>query len=168
MIIRSATFFYINNKNGTFTDILTSALQHTSNFSMGCDLADINNDGYLDLFVMDMLPEDNYRQKVLKGPTKYDAYQMAADYGYYYQHMHNTLQINNGDKTFSEIAWSAGVAATDWSWAPLFADFDNDGFQDVYITNGYRRDFTDLDYLKYTYGDEEQKSICRRQKNKYP
>lgn len=157
-------FFYLNNKNGTFSEILTTALQHTSNFSMGCDMADVNNDGFLDLMVMDMLPEDNYRQKVLKGPTKYDAYQMAADYGYYYQHMHNTLQINNGDNTFREIAWSAGVAATDWSWAPLFADFDNDGFQDLYITNGYRRDFTDLDYLKYTYGDEEQKAFAENRK----
>lgn len=157
-------FLYLNKGNGTFQDILTTALGHTSNFSMGSDLADINNDGLLDLMVMDMLPEDNYRQKVLKGPTRYDAYQMAADYGYFFQHMHNTLQLNNGDNTFSEIAWSAGVAATDWSWAPLFADFDQDGIQDLYITNGYRRDFTDLDFLKYTYGDEEQKAFAENRK----
>jgi len=157
-------FLYLNKGNGTFQDILTTALGHTSNFSMGSDLADINNDGLLDLLVMDMLPEDNYRQKVLKGPTRYDAYQMAADYGYFFQHMHNTLQLNNGDNTFSDIAWSAGVAATDWSWAPLFADFDQDGIQDLYITNGYRRDFTDLDFLKYTYGDEEQKAFAENRK----
>lgn len=155
-------YLYLNNKNGTFTEIIKKAFGHTSNFSMGCDMADINNDGYLDLFVLDMLPEDPYRQKTLKGPTKYDAYQMAADYGYFYQHMHNTLQLNNGDNSFSEIAWSAGVAATDWSWAPLIADFDNDGAQDIYITNGYRRDFTDMDFLKYTYGDEEQKAFAEK------
>ncbi len=149
-------FFYLNNKNGTFTEILKTALGHTSNFSMGCDMADINNDGRLDLFVVDMLPEDNYRQKILKGPSKYDAYQLGVDYGYYYQQMRNTLQINNGNNTFSEIGNYAGVAATDWSWSPLFADFDNDGYQDLFITNGYRRDFTDMDFMKYTYADEEK------------
>lgn len=149
-------FFYLNNKKGGFTEILTKAMAHISNFSMGCDMADINNDGYLDLFVVDMLPEDNYRQKLLKGPSRYDAYELSVENGYYHQIMHNMLQINNGNNTFAEIAYSAGIAATDWSWAPLFADFDNDGYQDVYITNGYRRDFTNMDFLKYTYGNAEK------------
>ncbi|HMX03146.1 MAG TPA: VCBS repeat-containing protein [Chitinophagales bacterium] len=152
-------FLYINNHNGTFSQVLQDAFGHTSNFSMGCDMADINNDGWLDLLVMDMLPEDPERQKKLKGPTKFDAYQMSADYGYFYQHMFNTLQINNGNNSFSEIAWSAGVAATDWSWAPLFADYDLDGIQDLYITNGFRHDFTNLDFLKYTYSEAEQKAF---------
>ncbi|MFI5172692.1 MAG: VCBS repeat-containing protein [Chitinophagales bacterium] len=152
-------FLYLNNKNGTFTQIIETAFGHTSNFSMGCDMADINNDGWLDLFVADMLPEDNYRQKILKGPSKYDSYQLSVDYGFFYQQMRNTLQINNGNNTFSEIANYAGVAATDWSWAPLFADFDNDGFKDLFITNGYRRDFTDLDFMKYTFGDAEKKAF---------
>lgn len=152
-------FLYINNHNGTFSQVLQDAFGHTSNFSMGCDMADINNDGHLDLMVMDMLPEDPERQKKLKGPTKFDAYQMSADYGYFYQHMFNTLQLNNGNGTFSEIAWSAGVAATDWSWAPLLADFDLDGIQDLYITNGFRRDFTNLDFLKYIYGEAEQQAF---------
>ncbi len=157
-------FLYLNNTNGTFTETLQTAFGHTSNFSMGCDLADINNDGLLDLFVVDMLPEDNYRQKILQGPTRYDKYQIAVDYGYGHQVMHNTLQINNGNGSFSEIANSAGIAATDWSWAPLIADFDNDGFQDIYITNGYRRDFTDMDFMKYTYADEEKIAFTQGKK----
>ena len=151
-------FLYFNNGNGTFTEKLTSSFQHTSQFSMGADLADINHDGFPDLIVCDMLPEDNHRQKLLKGPSRYDAYQLAVDYGLYHQVMRNTLQINNGDGSYSEIGQFAGVSATDWSWAPLFADFDNDGYQDLYITNGFRRDFTNMDFIKYTYADEEKKA----------
>ncbi len=157
-------FLYLNNKKGGFTEIINKSMAHIANFSMGCDLADINNDGYLDLFVVDMLPEDNYRQKLLKGPSRYDAYELSVENGYYHQIMHNMLQINNGNNTFSEIAYSAGVAATDWSWAPLFADFDNDGYQDLYITSGYRRDFTNMDFLKYTYGNAEKKASEKGEK----
>lgn len=157
-------FLYLNNGYGTFTEIIKTALGHTSNFSMGCDLADINNDGFLDLFVADMLPEDNYRQKILQGPTRYDMYQLAVDLGYGHQVMQNTLQINNGNNTFSEIANYAGVTATDWSWAPLFADFDNDGYQDLFITNGFRRDFTDMDFMKYTFAEEEKKAFAEGKK----
>ncbi len=157
-------FLYLNNGYGTFTEIIKTAFGHTSNFSMGCDMADINNDGFLDLFVADMLPEDNYRQKILQGPTRYDMYQLSVDYGYGHQVMQNTLQINNGNNTFSEIANYSGVAATDWSWAPLFADFDNDGYQDLFITNGYRRDFTDMDFMKYTFAEEEKKAFAEGKK----
>ncbi|MFN3940376.1 MAG: CRTAC1 family protein, partial [Chitinophagales bacterium] len=150
---------YLNLTNGTFAQVLEFAVGHTSNFSMGCDMADINNDGQPDLMVVDMLPEDSYRQKLLKGPSRYDAYQLSVDFGFYHQLMHNTLQLNNGNGTFSEIAWLAGVAATDWSWAPLLADLDNDGFADLYITNGYRRDFTNMDFMKYTYAEEEMKAV---------
>ena len=157
-------FLYLNNGYGKFSEVTNTAFGHTSNFSMGCDMADINNDGFLDLFVVDMLPEDNYRQKILQGPTRYDRYQLSVDYGYGHQVMQNTLQINNGDNTFSEIANYAGIASTDWSWAPLFADFDNDGFQDLFITNGYRRDFTDMDFMKYTFAAEEKKAFAEGKK----
>jgi len=153
-------FLYLNKGNGVFDEVLTSAFGHTSQFSMGCDMADINNDGWLDLFVADMLPEDNYRQKLLKGPSRYDAYQLAVDYGFYHQLMRNMLQLNNGNGTFSEVGQFANVASTDWSWAPLFADYDNDGYQDLYITNGYRRDFTNMDFIKYYYADEERKAAA--------
>jgi enediyne biosynthesis protein E4 len=161
---RERDFLYLNNQNGTFSEILMNAMGHISLFSMGSDLADINNDGLLDLFVADMLPEDNYRQKLLKGPLRFDAYELSLEYGYYHQLMHNVLQINNGNNTFSEIAYSAGVAATDWSWAPLIADFNNDGIQDLYITNGYRRDFTDMDFLRYGYGEIEKKAAAEGKK----
>lgn len=155
---REQDFLYLNNKNGTFTEVLNKQIGHIPLFSMGCDMADINNDGLLDLFVADMLPEDNFRQKKLKGPLRFDAYEMSIELGYYHQIMHNMLQLNNGNGTFSEIAYSAGVAATDWSWAPLIADFDNDGISDLYITNGYRHDFTDMDFIKYGYGEIEKKA----------
>lgn len=93
-------------------------------------------------------------------------YQLAVDLGYGHQVMQNTLQINNGNNTFSEIANYAGVTATDWSWAPLFADFDNDGYQDLFITNGFRRDFTDMDFMKYTFAEEEKKHLLKG-KSKY-
>ncbi len=155
---REQDFLYINNKNGTFSEVLNKQIGHIPLFSMGSDMADINNDGLLDLFVADMLPEDNFRQKKLKGPLRYDAYEMSIELGYYHQIMHNMLQLNNGNGTFSEIAYSAEVAATDWSWAPLIADFDNDGISDIYITNGYRHDFTDMDFIKYGYGEIEKKA----------
>lgn len=153
-------FLYINQGNNQFEEHIEQAFGHTANFSMGCDAADINNDGYMDIMAVDMLPESNERQKKLKGGTRFDAYELATNYGFFYQHMHNMLQLNNGNNTFSEIAWSSGVAATDWSWAPLFADYNLDGLLDLYITNGYRRDYTDLDFLKYAYSAAQQKAFA--------
>jgi hypothetical protein len=140
---------YINSGKGYFVDSLSHFMAITSRNSMGCDIADFNNDGLPDLFVPDMMAEDNLRQKQLKGPTSYDIYQAASEKGYYHQVMRNTLQLNNGNGTFSEIGQYAGVSHTDWSWAPLFTDVDNDGWKDLFITNGYYRDVTDLDYVKY-------------------
>lgn len=148
-------FCYINNRNGSFTEISHTAFGHLSKFAMGSDIADVNNDGLPDIFVADMLPEDNYRQKVLKGPDEYNKFSVAVDSGYHYQYMRNTLQLNRGigpDSLlkFSEVGQFAGISNTDWSWAPLFADFDNDGLKDLFITNGYLRDYSNLDFVNFT------------------
>lgn len=150
--------FYLNNRNGTFTESLAQSFAHISKYAMGADIADYNNDGRPDVFTLDMLPGDNHRQKLLKGPDEYDQYHLLLDSGYYHQQMRNMLQLNEGpdDKgnlRFSEIGQLAGVSNTDWSWAGLFADFDNDGWKDLFVSNGYLRDFTDLDFLKYTVAD---------------
>ncbi|SKC55211.1 VCBS repeat-containing protein [Ohtaekwangia koreensis] len=147
--------YYVNNQNGTFTQSLQKSFAHISKFSMGADIADFNNDGLPDVLTLDMLPADNHRQKLLKGPDEYDAYHLLLDSGYYRQHMRNMLQLNRGNDIagnvrFSEIGQLANVSNTDWSWSGLFADLDGDGWKDLLITNGYLRDFTDLDFLKYT------------------
>lgn len=148
-------YLYINQRDGTFRDATRTSLAHTSRYGMGVDIADYNNDGMTDIMVLDMLPADNHRQKLLKGPDDYDKYQQLIGNGYYYQNMRNTLQLNtgtrpDGDPVFSEIGQLAGVAHTDWSWSPLFADFDNDGYKDLYITNGFLHDYTNMDFMKYT------------------
>lgn len=140
---------YINNKNGSFREVSHEQLGHTSNFSMGNDVADINNDLLPDIFTLDMLPEDNRRQKLLMAPDNYDKFDLGVRSGFHYQYMRNMLQLNNGNGTFSEIGQVSGISNTDWSWAALFADYDNDGFKDLYITNGYLHDYTNLDFLKY-------------------
>ena len=142
-------FFYINNKNGTFTNQIQNRIGHTSQFSMGNDVADINNDDLPDIFTLDMLPEDNHRQKLLLGPDNLDKFKLNVRSGFYYQYMRNMLQLNNGNGTFSEIGQIAGISNTDWSWAALFADYDNDGWKDLYVTNGYLRDYTNLDFINY-------------------
>lgn len=142
-------YLYINNGDGTFTNKLTASLAHISHFSMGVDVSDINNDSWPDIYTADMLPEDNYRQKLLYGPDNYEHYQLSVREGFYHQYMRNMLHVSNGDGTFSEIGQFAGVSNTDWSWAPLFADYDNDGWKDLFVTNGYFRDYTHRDFLKY-------------------
>lgn len=142
-------YLYINNRDGTFTDRMTEYMQHISYFSMGCDVSDINNDGFPDIFTLDMLPEDNERQKLLYGPENYEHYALMVLNGFYFQNMRNMLHLNNGDGTYSEIGQFAGISNTDWSWAPLLADYDNDGFKDLFVANGYFRDYTNRDFLKY-------------------
>jgi hypothetical protein len=150
-------FMYLNNHNGTFREVLTRATGHISEFAMGSDIADYNNDEKPDILVLDMLPEDNRRQKLLKGADTYDRYMMRLNAGFHKQQMRNTLQLNNGVDSsgiplFSEAGQMAGISNTDWSWAPLFADFDNDGWKDVFISNGIFKDITNLDFVKYTSG----------------
>lgn len=151
-------YLYINNGNGTFTDKLSPSFAHTSHFSMGSDMGDINNDGLPDLLVLDMLPEDNYGQKILKGPDNFDRYQEQVEKGFYHQQMRNTLQLNLGNGYFSEIGQLSGISNTDWSWSVLMADFDNDGDKDVHVTNGYFRASTHLDFVKYTYPEAMEKA----------
>ncbi|MCF0038654.1 VCBS repeat-containing protein [Dyadobacter fanqingshengii] len=156
--------YYVNNKNGTFTESLKKSFTHVSKFSMGADVSDFNNDGKPDVLTLDMLPEDNHRQKLLKGPDVYDQYHLLLDSGYYHQNMRNMLHLNRGTDAegnvrFSEIGQMSGVSNTDWSWAGLMADLDNDGWKDLLITNGYLRDFTNMDFLKYTVADEQMKEV---------
>ncbi len=151
-------YCYINNKNGTFRETMRRSFTHISQYSMGADIADYNNDLRPDVMTLDMQPEDNRRQKLLKGADEYDQYHLLVDSGYHHQNMRNMLHLNQGldargDVRFSEIGQLAGVNATDWSWSVLFADVDNDGWKDLFITNGYLRDYTNMDFLKYTVAD---------------
>lgn len=140
-------FLYINNRNGTFTNRLSDYIRHTSFFAMGSDINDINNDGLEDIYVLDMAVEDPVRQKQLFVVNQnYDKFELMVRFGLYYQYPKNTLQLNNGDGTFNEIGNYAGVAESEWSWTPLIVDLDNDGWKDIYISNGIKRDVTDWDY----------------------
>ncbi|MEP7277172.1 MAG: VCBS repeat-containing protein [Bacteroidota bacterium] len=145
---------YINNKNGTFTESIKKYVQHTSRFSMGCDIADYNNDSYPDIFTADMMPDDNERQKMMNIAMNNDRFNYALRLGYLPQYSRNMLQLNNGpdvkgNYSFSEIGQLAGVYKTDWSWSALFADLDNDGWKDLYITNGIPHDITNNDFINY-------------------
>lgn len=143
-------YLFINNRNGTFTEQLSKCMDQASLYSMGSDAADYNNDGLVDLLTLDMLPEDNKTQKMHMGAENFDKFQYLFGQGFYYQYSRNMLQKNNGDGTFSEVAQLAGVSNTDWSWAALFGDYDNDGNKDLFVSNGYVKDYTDMDFLKYS------------------
>ncbi len=158
---------WINNRDGTFTNKAAQYLRHQSFNSMGIDIADYNNDGLPDIFVVDMEPEDNYRKKMMSTGPNYKKQVLALEQGYELQYVRNVLQLNNGklpngDVSFSDVGQLAGVHQTDWSWSPLLADFDNDGLRDLFISNGFRKDITDLDFVVYNYdqgmfGDKEKK-----------
>src|SRR5678815_3412598 len=154
-------YLYINNHDGTFKDDTKNCFQHLAQFSMGVEVADYNNDGLPDVVNLDMLPEDNKRQKQLQLQENYESFQLMVNQGLQKQYMRNMLQLNNGNGTFSEIAQLAGISNTDWSWSPLLADFDNDGYKDLFITNGYMRDYTNKDFLKY-WGDYLVKQAVNR------
>ena len=141
-------YLYVNQKDGTFKNEIESMTGHTSFFSMGVDIADINNDGLEDIFSCEMLPGDYKRSKTNMAPMDAKTFYGMLQLGLHHQYMHNTLQLNRGDGRFSEIAQMAGVAKTDWSWACFLSDFDNDGFRDLFVANGYKRDVFDRDYEK--------------------
>lgn len=146
----SNDLLYINNGDGTFENVISSAIQEQSYNGMGNDVADINNDGHLDIMVMDMLSSDPVDEKMMAGSMTYDKFSTVRAMDYEDQFVRNTLQLNQSGLNFTEIGRYAGVHRTDWSWAPLLADFDNDGWKDIYITNGYLRDITNKDYIDYT------------------
>ncbi len=150
-------YLYMNNGDGTFTNTIKKATDHVSLFSMGSDAADINNDGLTDVFTLDMLPASNERIKLSSGDDNYDKYQLLMGAGFHEQTTRNMLQLNNGDGTFSEIGQLAGISNTDWSWSALFNDFDGDGWKDLYVSNGYEKDYTNMQFLKFTV-DEQLKS----------
>lgn len=152
-------FLYFNNCDGTFTESLAAAVGHTSRFSMGVDAADFNNDGRPDLIVLDMLPEREEILKTSANAESFTVFDLKVKAGYYPQYARNTLQLNRGLGRFSEIGYLAGVHATDWSWAPLFADLDNDGYKDLFITNGIYRRPNDLDYINYVGNEAIQVSF---------
>jgi hypothetical protein len=181
-------YLYINNQDGTFTDQLQICLGHNSQFSMGNDIADINNDALPDIYTLDMLPEDNHRQKLLLAPDNYEKFELNLRTGFYYQYMRNMLQLNIGSPLptspnggggfspsigggrgealraqFSEIGQLAGISNTDWSWAPLLADYNNDGWKDLMVTNGYLRDYTNLDFIKYMNDYVQSKGRLQRE-----
>ena len=140
---------FLNNRDGTFSEKGKECLDQTSLYSMGLDCADYNNDGFADIMTLDMLGQDNHTQKMHSGAENFDKFQLLWRQGFYYQYSRNMLQRNNGDGSFSEIGQLAGVSNTNWSWSALFSDFDNDGQKDLFITNGYAKDFTDMDFIKY-------------------
>ncbi|MBL0742830.1 VCBS repeat-containing protein [Chryseolinea lacunae] len=139
----------LNDHGHFFNDAGDSLLTHMSQFSMGVDMADVNNDGHMDLVTLDMLPDNNKRQKEFYWPDRYDVYAAMVKSGRHHQNMRNMLHLNNGNGTFSEVGQLAGIAGTDWSWAALFADYDNDGWQDLFVSNGFKRNFTSNDFLRY-------------------
>jgi len=149
-------YLYINNHDGTFSETLKESMGHISHASMGADLADINNDGALDLFVTDMLPGDDKHLKQVMTYENYDLYMLKLTRDYHHQVTQNMLQINNADGTFSEVSRMAGVEATDWSWGALVFDMDNDGWKDIFVANGIAKDLTDIDFLKFMADETER------------
>jgi len=142
-------YLYINQKDGTFEEQLDSHLDYTSLFSMGSDLADINNDGMTDIVTLDMLPQNNYRVKLTSGADNFNKYRILRDQGFHKQSMRNMLHLNQGNGSFTEVGQMAGVSNSDWSWSALVADYDLDGWQDLFVTNGYLRDYTNMEFLSY-------------------
>jgi hypothetical protein len=168
----SNDLFYINNRDGTFTDRAADLFKHQSYSAMGHDVADFNNDGLSDILTLDMLPPDNLRQKLMFGETNYNRHRSELQYGYQPQFMRNTLQWNQGFyrdslPLFSDIGQLAGVSATDWSWSALWADLDLDGARDLLITNGYPRDITNRDFASYKMQEFSRANYDEDMKNRF-
>ncbi len=153
-------FMYFNNGDGTFTNVINEELRHITQLSMGSDTGDINNDGLIDLITTDMTPEDHYRSKTNMASMSTEAFEMMVESGAHYQYMTNTLQINTGLGSFSDIGNLAGVAYTDWSWASLIVDLDNDGWKDIIVSNGIKKDVDNNDYKTKLYSlDKDSTTI---------
>jgi hypothetical protein len=166
-------YLYINNRDGTFSEKLEEMIRHTSLSSMGADIADHTNDGFMDILGTDMLPEDDYRLKTTFTFEPFDFYQKKLEWGYYHQLSQNVLQLNNGfdpqgRMTFSEIGLLAGIAATDWSWGALIVDMNNDGLKDIFVTNGIFRDVTDQNYIAYLMQKENIRKILQGERIDIP
>ncbi len=157
-------YLYINQQNGTFKEDLPQWMEHTSLASMGADIADINNDGYPDIFTTDMLPPDDYRLKSTSAFDGYDIYRRKEIQGFYHQFQQNALQVNNGNGKFLETAYFSGVAASDWSWGALMFDADNDGMNDIYVCNGIYKDLIDQDFIDFFANDIIQKMVMTGEK----
>ena len=152
-------YLYINNHDGTFKEEDSTSLMHTSQYTMGVDVADINNDALPEIVSMDMLPSDPYILKRSAGEDDEDIFKLKIKYGYSYQYTRNNLQYNRGNGVFSEVGLYSGIAATDWSWSPLWMDFDNDGLKDLFISNGIPKRLNDIDYINYVSNDQVQMDI---------
>ena len=157
-------YLYINNQDGTFNEEIKDWTSHLSLSAMGIDISDINNDGNADIFITDMLPEPDHRVKSVMEFEGYNIYKLKQSKDFYQQYIQNTLQLNNGNGSFSEIAYFSGVDATDWSWAGLLFDMDNDGLRDIYITNGMNHDLTDLDFNDFFANEIIQKMVLTGKK----
>ncbi|MBS1669406.1 MAG: VCBS repeat-containing protein [Bacteroidetes bacterium] len=155
-------YLYINQGNGTFKEVIDDAMGHLSQGSMGSDMVDLNNDGYLDIFTTEMLPENDYRLKTTIKFDDYDVLNAKNQLDYHHQFTSNCLQLNNHDGTYSEIAQYSGVDATGWSWGALSFDFDNDGWKDLFVCNGISKDLTDQDFLEF-FGSKETMNKARSQ-----
>ena len=158
-------YLYINQKNGTFSEENSQRLMHTSKYSMGVDVADVNNDGYPEIISIDMLPSDPYILKRSLGDDDYDVFQQKIAAGYNYQYSRNNFQFNRSNGYFSEIGLYSGIYATDWSWAPLWMDFDNDGLKDLFISNGIPKRLNDMDYINFISNEEIQKKLLENKLN---
>ncbi|MBN8672494.1 MAG: VCBS repeat-containing protein [Chitinophagales bacterium] len=152
-------YLYMNNQEGGFSEELTHRIMHTSQFSMGVDAGDINNDGWPDIISADMLPSDPYILRRSLGEDEYNTFQIKIRNGYNYQYARNALQLNRGNAQFTEVGLYASVSATDWSWSTLWADFDNDGYKDLFVSNGIPKRLNDIDYVNYVSNDEIQSKI---------
>ncbi len=157
-------YLYINQKDGTFKEEIKEYTSHMSLSAMGVDMADINNDGMQDIFITDMLPDGEQRVKTVMEFDGYDIFKKKQRNDFFQQYIQNTLQLNNGNGSFSEVAYHSNVYATDWSWAGLLFDMDNDGHRDIYITNGINHDLTDLDFVDFMANDILQKMVLTGKK----
>jgi hypothetical protein len=158
-------YLYINQANGTFREVIEQEMKSLSMGSMGADMADVNNDGYPDLFITEMLPQSNDRLKTKMTFDTWNHQRMLVENGYYYQYPRNVLQLNNGDDTFSEIGRLAGVESTDWSWGALIFDMDNDGWKDIFVANGIYKDLLDQDYVNFMANPEAIRSMISEKKS---